>query len=84
MARVKLGENGRVVIPAEVRKDLNLQTGDDLLLTVEDGEIRICSQRQAYEKARSLVQRFIPKDVSLVDELIAHRREEAGREAKGP
>ena len=33
---IKLGQNGRVIIPAEVRHTLNLKAGDELLVTLED------------------------------------------------
>lgn len=35
LAYVKLGQSGRVVIPQDVRDQLKLEEGDDLLITVE-------------------------------------------------
>jgi AbrB family looped-hinge helix DNA binding protein len=76
----KLGEGGRLVIPAEIRKILGLKVGDSLLLRVEDSELHIITVEQAWSRAQGIVRRFVPPGESLVDELIADRRAEAARE----
>src|SRR5207248_1536702 len=38
VTHVKLGEGGRVVIPAEYRKALGVKPGDDIVLRLQDGE----------------------------------------------
>lgn len=73
--RVKLGENGRVVIPAAVRRQLHVVTGEDLVIRVEDNELRICSLKYSLEKARSLVRKYT-KNKNLVDQLKAMRQED--------
>jgi AbrB family looped-hinge helix DNA binding protein len=81
---VKLGANGRVVIPAEYRKALGLSEGDDLLLRLEDGELRLSSRAAAIRRAQAIVRRRVPEGVSLSGELIEERRAEAEREGRGP
>lgn len=81
-ARVQIGAGGRVVIPAEMRTAMGVSEGDTLLARIVDGELHLLSQDAAVRKARALVQRYVPAGVSLVDELIADRREEARREAE--
>lgn len=76
----KISAGGRVVIPAEYRKALGLKTGDQLLADLEDGEVRLVTKARARKRAQELVCRLIPKERSLVDELLAERRIEAGRE----
>jgi AbrB family looped-hinge helix DNA binding protein len=72
--KTKLAEGGRIVIPAEYRQALGLHVGDELILRLEDGEVRIFSSRQAIKRAQELVRRYIPQNRSLADELIAERR----------
>lgn len=78
--KAKLDEGGRVVIPAQYRKALGLQAGDDVLLRLEDGEVRILTPLQAIRRAQELLRPYIPEDRSLADELIAERRRESERE----
>ena len=77
--KTTIREGGRLVIPAAYRKALGLKPGDEVLLTLEDGEIRVVSTRQAIARAQTLLQRYIPKGRSLSEELIQERREEAAR-----
>jgi AbrB family looped-hinge helix DNA binding protein len=78
---VKLGTNGRVVIPAEVRKTLGVSTGDTLLITVQDGELRMRTAAAAIARAQEIVRRHIPDGHSLSEELIRERHEEASGES---
>ena len=80
--RTKLDENGRIVIPASVREELHLKAGDVLTVCVDADthEVRLRSVRQGIAHAQRLVRQFIPAGVSLVDELIAERHQEAERE----
>ncbi len=78
--KTKLGEGGRVVVPAKYRKALDLKPGDDVILVLEDGEVRITTVKQAIRRAQQIVRRYVPEDRDLVSELIKERREEATRE----
>jgi len=75
--KTKVREGGRLVIPAAYRKALGLKPGDEVLLMLEDGEIRVVSTRQAIARAQTLVRRYVPKGRNLSEELIQERREEA-------
>jgi AbrB family looped-hinge helix DNA binding protein len=77
---ISLGERGRLVLPAHIRRRLNLQPGDRLIATVdEEGGIRMVSARDLARQLRGLYADLSPER-SLADELIAERREEAKRE----
>jgi AbrB family looped-hinge helix DNA binding protein len=75
--KTKIGEGGRVVIPAAYRKALGLKPGDEVVLVLEEGEIRVMGARQAIVRAQALVRRYVPEGRSLSDELIQERREES-------
>jgi len=79
-ARTRLNENGRIVIPAAMRAALGVQAGDEVILIIEDGELRLTTSARRIERAQQLVRKHVPKGVSLSDELIADRRREAARE----
>lgn len=78
--RLRVNENGRVVIPAAFRKALGIQAGDQVVLRMEDDELRITTPKRRLERAQRLVRKYVKPGVSLVDELIAERREAARHE----
>jgi AbrB family looped-hinge helix DNA binding protein len=78
---VRINEQGRIVIPAECRAAAGLKPGDEVLIEpVGKGELRLRTKRQAIKAAQNIVARRVPETRDLVAELIAERREEAGRE----
>lgn len=78
--KVKLHENGRVVIPAEFRRALGVAEGGELIFRWEDNELRITTMKQNVERAQRHAKQYVKPGVSLADELIAERREAAKRE----
>ncbi len=78
--KVRVNENGRVVIPASFRQALGINAGDEVVLRVEDDELRITTMKHRIERAKRLVRRHIKPGTSLVDDLIAERRKAAKRE----
>ena len=76
----KIADGGRVVIPAEHRRALGLEVGDEVIIRVVDGELRILTRAEAIRRAQSLVRRKVKKGRSLVDELTNERRTEAANE----
>ncbi len=78
--RMRVNENGRIVIPASFRKALGIDAGDEVVLRIEDDELRISTLKQRIQRAQRFVRRYVKPGRSLVDELIAERREAAKRE----
>lgn len=76
---VKVGPKGRVVVPASIRRELGVEEGTELLARVEGDGIVLEPRTAAIRRIQELFA-HVPRDVSLVDELIAERREEARRE----
>jgi AbrB family looped-hinge helix DNA binding protein len=75
--RQRVNENGRVVIPASFRKALGINVGDEVVLRMVDDELRITTLKRRVERAQRLVRKHVKRGTSLVDELIAERREAA-------
>ena len=80
--RVTIGPGGRMTIPTAFRKSLGVGTGDQVVMDLKDGDLRVRSLDAVVERAQELVRRYVPDDVSLVDELIEDRRAEAERELR--
>lgn len=78
--RTRVNENGRVVIPASYRKMLGIKAGDEVILRMEDDELRITTMKRRIERAQRRIRQYVKPGVSLADELIAERREAAKRE----
>ena len=78
--RMRVNENGRVVIPASFRERLRIRVGDEVVLWIQDDELRITTLKHNIERAQRLVRKHVKAGTSLVDELIAERSEAARNE----
>lgn len=78
--KLRIGPGGRVVIPAAVRRRLGVKVGDQVLLTEESHGHLLTTHRLAVRRAQDYFGRIKKPGESVVDELIAERREEAKRE----
>ncbi len=78
---LRVAENGRVLIPAEMRAAMLINAASHVTARVIEGELRIIAPMAALLKTRKALRKKIPATVSLVDEFIAERRAEARREA---
>ena len=74
---VRVIEGGRIVIPAAVRRSLQIREGDALLLEVEADGIKLRTRAESLRRARERMARFKDPTRSRADELIAERRAEA-------
>ena len=81
-AAVTVGPQGRVVIPAHLRTELGIAPGDDLVVRVEDSRLIMESRRSVVRSLRGCLAHTKKPGESVVDELIAERREEARRETE--
>lgn len=78
-ATLVLGQQGRLVIPAEVRAELGLAPGDRLQLHVAGARLVLQRQRDAVDELRALA-KDVPRSRSFVEELLAERRLAAAAE----
>jgi AbrB family looped-hinge helix DNA binding protein len=76
---ISLGRQGRVVIPALLRRSLGLEEGDRLVARQDEGRLVLEKPEQIKQRLKA---RFaqVPAGRQLVDELITERREEGQRE----
>jgi AbrB family looped-hinge helix DNA binding protein len=80
-ARARIDKAGRILIPSKLRTELGVAPGDPVVLEMSGDELRVRPYRQAIREAQAIIRKYIPDQArSLVDELIAERREDAERE----
>lgn len=72
-ATVTLGQQGRLVIPAEVRTALGLSPGEQLHLRIVGHSLVLERPQDAVAELRGLAA-GVPRTRSLVDELLQERR----------
>lgn len=80
IAKARLNEQGRVVIPAEFREAAGFKPGDEVVIEViGKGELRLRTKRQSIRRAQDIVARGLRSKRDLAAELIEDRRKEASR-----
>ena len=80
IVKTKVTQGGRIVIPAEMRKQLGIEIGEDVNLSLEDDWVKISTRKLALQRIRKNIETVVNEGVSVVDELIADRRKEAENE----
>ena len=73
-----MGPKGRVVIPAEIRRELGIQEGSELVAIIEGAAVVLVPRSAVKARLRSI---FADVGTSLRDELLADRRAAAAHEA---
>ncbi len=82
--RAAIGKQGRVVVPAGIRRALDLQPGTILTFSVREGEVVISTPMAAARKLQEIFA-SAPREPGVLasEQLIAERRAEAQRELQG-
>lgn len=80
---LRVGRQGRVVIPASLRDELGLRPGEILVGSVEDGRLVLEGRERILARLQARIREAVPDEVRLVDELLADRRDQAQRDARG-
>ncbi|MHB8440025.1 MAG: AbrB/MazE/SpoVT family DNA-binding domain-containing protein [Acidimicrobiales bacterium] len=76
-----VGDSGRVVIPADLRRSLGIGPGDTLVARVEAGPRLVLEDRKvAVRRLRGVLRPHARRHRSTVEELLIERRAEADLE----
>ena len=78
--RVRVDPAGRIVLPAAIRKALDIHNGDVLVMSVNDRSVRLHTVDVALERVRAIARRKRATGTNIVDQFIAERRAEAATE----
>ena len=77
----KVIAGGKIVIPAQLRRDLGISEGDTLVLEPEgEGRVVLKTYRQVVREVQEQFRGLVPEGVSMVDALIAERSRDAALE----
>ncbi|WP_394754125.1 AbrB/MazE/SpoVT family DNA-binding domain-containing protein [Crenothrix sp.] len=77
----RIATGGRIVIPVEYRRVLGLQEGDEVILSLQEGEMHLTTRRHQLRKAQAIVAQYATEDPSIwSEELITERRNESDGE----
>lgn len=80
---VKVASNGRMVLPASVRKAMGLHGDAKVILTVEDDQVRLSPIGHGVSRAQALYREHA-KQTRTVDDFLSDRKAEAVAEAGEP
>jgi AbrB family looped-hinge helix DNA binding protein len=72
----QVSAGGRIVIPADIRREMGIQLGDQVILSYHDGELHITTRKQRLQQAKAIVKAGTDK-ASLAEQLVKERRAEA-------
>jgi AbrB family looped-hinge helix DNA binding protein len=78
--KTSIGVNGRIIIPAKIRKEANLTVGQGVIINVDNGEIKISSYKARLKNIQALVKSYTKDTGSLVEKLIELRNEDLTNE----
>lgn len=78
---VKVGPQGRVVIPEPFRRELGIEPGTDLVARVSDGQLILETRANVERRLRARLAAVAPGRL-VSEELIADRRREAEAELR--
>ena len=78
---VRVGPQGRLVIPASIRRAMGIVPGEILIARTKDGQLVLEKPDQIMARLKKTFDN-VPPDISLADELIAERREDVQRESE--
>ena len=79
--QVTVSPNGRVVIPADVRRKLGIENGGTLTLSVDEYGVTLSTAKQRVRKAQALYRQFTKgKSTGSVDDFLEEKRRDAAKE----
>ena len=78
--KTKVTEGGRIVIPAKIREAMGIRVGKNVTLKMKNGSLEITTRDEAVRRIQEMMKPYIVPGRSVVDELIAERRQEVADE----
>jgi AbrB family looped-hinge helix DNA binding protein len=77
---VRMARNGRLSVPAKFRKALGLEDGGMVVLSLQDGEVRIRPIGVVLAEVQAMVAPYLQASGDSVEQFLADKRAEVARE----
>ena len=78
---VKVDGSGRILLPAKLRKQMNLRKDSTLIASLKKQQLVLKTRADVIREVQEFFSKYRPKDGKLLsDEIIEDRRREARRE----
>lgn len=74
---VPLQENGRMILPAALRRQLGVGKGDKVVILADGDRLELTTIKAMRRRSQEIVRKAVPEGYEMVDALIADRREES-------
>ena len=75
--RARVGDGGRLVIPAELRRAMDLSIGDEVVMSFRDGALEVVPQVLMIRNIQAELAQFKGPGVDIVDAFLNERRAES-------
>jgi AbrB family looped-hinge helix DNA binding protein len=79
---VRMAANGRLCVPAKFRKALGLEEGGMVVLSLQDGEVRIRPIGVVLAEVQAMVAPYLKASGDTVEQFLADKRAEVAREER--
>ena len=79
--KVNVLPNGRVVLPIDLRRQLGVEKGGQLVAEWDGEVVCLSTPDRALDEAGALFRSLLSDETSVADEVIADRRTESAKEA---
>lgn len=76
--QVNITPNGRMSLPAGIRKRLGLEDGGSVLIEETDDGVVLRTVTQAVARAQAIAKRYVAHPDASVDAFLANRRSDSG------
>lgn len=78
---IPVGENGRIILPRELRRMLGVDKGSQVVIEAQDERLELTTTGRLRREAQDRYRRLFPDRArGVVDEFLTDKREEARRE----
>ncbi len=79
----KILDGGRLILPVDYRRTLDIKPGDSVIIELDGDELRIRSRLAAIRRVQADARGRVPAGAEIVDDFIAEKRAEAARQDRG-